>query len=139
MCGSCEPERRTRSSGRCETRTVLVVDDDPDLTAVAGAYLGRLDGVSVETGTDPRETLGRVDGSVDCVVSDYEMPGMDGLELLAAVRDVRPDLPFVLFTGTAEAGVAERARERGAQFVRKGPSADGFDGLLAAVEAALED
>ncbi|WP_436929867.1 response regulator [Halosimplex halobium] len=139
MCASRESSPLHRSAGCCETPTVLVVDDDPDLTALAGAYLGRIDDVSVRTATDPDDALDRVDDAVDCVVSDYEMPGMDGLALLDAVRTAHPDVDLILFSGSEAEGLAERARERDARYVRKGPSNGGFDDLVDAVETALDD
>ncbi|WP_436925215.1 response regulator [Halosimplex amylolyticum] len=118
---------------------MLVVDDNPELTALVGAYLGRLDDVSVLTETDPQAALAQLDETVDCVVCDYEMPEMDGVDVLEAVRERYPDLPFILFTVANEYAVAERARERGAEFVRKGPAADGFEQLTETVERKLGD
>ena len=46
---------------------------------------------------------------VDCIISGYRMPGMDGLELLEAVRERDSTVPFVLFTGTGNERVASRA------------------------------
>lgn len=40
---------------------------------------------------------------IDCVVSDYDMPGYDGVELFHLVREMRKDLLFILFTGRLEA------------------------------------
>jgi len=111
MCASSESTTLYRSTGRCDQRTVLVVDDDPKLTAVTSAYLGRLDDVAVEARADPEAALARLDETVDCVVSDYEMPEMDGLDVLATVRRDHPGMPVILFSGTDEAGVAERARD----------------------------
>ena len=139
MCASRDSGPLHRSAGCCETHTVLVVDDDPDLTALAGAYLGRVDDVSVRTAGGADEALARVDDSVDCVVSDYEMPGMDGLALLEAVGAAHPTVDLVLFSGSEEDGLAERARERDAAFVRKGAAAGGFDDLVDAVESTLDD
>lgn len=139
MCASSDSGPVFRSTSRCETRTVLVVDDNPELTALVGAYLGQLDRVSVRTETDPREALDQLDERVDCVVCDYEMPEMDGVAVLDAVRERYPDMPFVLFTVANEYRVADQVRERGARFVRKGPAADGFDQLTEVVEGELDD
>jgi CheY-like chemotaxis protein len=107
---------------------VLVVDDDPDVTALVRAHITRLDDdLAVETVTNTRDAVDRVsEGDVDCVVSDYEMPRLTGLELLAAVREERGDLPFVMFTGKGDEEVARRARDRGATYVRKHKAGDGF-------------
>jgi PAS domain S-box-containing protein len=50
---------------------------------------------------------------VDCLVSDYDMPGTDGIELLETVRAAYPDLPFVLFTGKGSEEIASRAISAG--------------------------
>ncbi len=117
---------------------MLAVDDDPELTALVGAYLSRLDDVSVLTETDPQEALARLDEAIDCVVCDYDMVEMDGIAVLDTVRDRYPDLPFVLFTATDDERIAERARERDAAFVHKNGAATTFDRLVGAVESALD-
>lgn len=138
MCASSDSTPLSQSTSRCETRTVLVVDDDPELTALTGAYLGQLENVSVRTSSDPREALRLVDDGVDCVVSDFQMPECDGLTLFETVRSTHPNLPLVLFTVMRDDRIAERARELGATYVRKGPTSDGFEGLLGAVERKLD-
>ena len=72
---------------------MLHVDDDPSLVDVAATFLEREEPrLDVETETEPAAALDRiVDGDVDCVVSDYDMPRMDGLELFEAAREERPD------------------------------------------------
>ncbi|MFC7197060.1 response regulator [Halosimplex aquaticum] len=69
------------------------MDDSSELTALVGAYLGRLSDVSVRTETDPRAALAQLDERVDCVVCDYEMPEMDGFAVLrpsaSAIRTCR--------------------------------------------------
>lgn len=58
---------------------------------------------------------------IDCIIGDYQMPGMDGIELLRAVRAEFPDLPFVLFTGKGSGAIASEAISAGAtSHVRKG-------------------
>ncbi len=100
---------------------LLYVDDDRAYLETARAFLEREYGdLSVDGVTDPETALSRLD-DVDCVVSDYEMPGMDGLELLRAVRAARPRLPFVLFTGRGGAAVERAAYEAGVtDYLRKG-------------------
>jgi len=59
----------------------LLVDDDPDFPVTAAALLGREDGrFAVETAMSADEGLDRLDGGVDGVISDYEMPGRTGVE-----------------------------------------------------------
>jgi len=117
-----------------EVTSILVVDDDAAVAASVGKYLERVDGVVVTVETDPSTALSEFErGGVDLVVSDYEMPGMDGIELLDAVRERDPAVPFVLFTGCGDESVARRARDRDAAYVRKGFSAGGFDRLVECV------
>jgi PAS domain S-box-containing protein len=90
---------------------VLHVDDDPDLTDLVATYLGREDDrLEVETATDAAEGIDRVaDDEFDCVVSDYDMPGRNGIEFLEAVRETSPELPFILYTGKGSEEVASDA------------------------------
>ena len=46
---------------------------------------------------------------VDLVISDYKMPGMDGIEFLVKANELKPDLPRVMFTAYADAELARRA------------------------------
>jgi len=114
--GACE-DGDDGSGGRSRARPidVLHVEDDEAFAELAATYLERDDGgrpLSVTTVADPEVALDHVDAA-DCVVSDYDMPGMDGLELLAAVREADPDLPFVLFTGKGSEGTASDAISAG--------------------------
>ncbi len=65
---------------------VLHVDDDPSITELTGTFLERKDDrISVETATSATEGLETVDNPdrlrpPDCIVSDYDMPGMDGID-----------------------------------------------------------
>jgi PAS domain S-box-containing protein len=98
------------------------VDDDEAFCELAARHLERADGsLSVETETDPTRVLDRLaDGSFDAVVSDYEMPALDGIALLRAVRERHGDLPFLLFTGTGDESVASEAIAAGVtDYLRK--------------------
>ena len=91
--------------------TVLHVDDDPEFVDLAATFLEREDDAfTVRTATSAAAGVDYLDANdVDCIVSDYDMPGRDGLAFLDAVREDHPDLPFVLFTGTGSEEIASRA------------------------------
>ena len=95
---------------------VLHVDDDPDFVALSATLVEREDDrIDVETATSAREGLERIAaGEFDCVVSDYDMPGQDGIEFLGAVREEHSELPFVLYTGKGSEEVAADAISAGA-------------------------
>jgi len=103
------------TAGDGEPITILHVDDDPDFADLTAEFLEREDDrFEVLTETRARDALERLESTaVDCLVSDYRMPGMDGLELLEAVRERRPELPFVLFTGEGSESVAGEAISAG--------------------------
>jgi len=120
---------------------VLHVDDDPALLDIVATFLERADDrIRVTTETDPTEALGRVDEeSFDCVVSDYEMPQMSGLDLLRSLRASEPSLPFFLFTGVDDASVAVEAIESGAQdCYRKRTGTDHYRVLAARIVRTVE-
>ncbi|WP_436923526.1 response regulator [Halosimplex amylolyticum] len=94
---------------------VLCVDDHPDAIAVTEEFLARelpsADVRGVTTATEALEVL--AEDRIDCVVSDYEMPDVDGLELLRTIRADRPDLPFILFTARGSEEIASEAISEG--------------------------
>ncbi|MFB6087448.1 MAG: response regulator [Haloarculaceae archaeon] len=103
---------------------VLVVDDDPGIRDFVKAVLTEADGFEVTLATGPNQAIERLDGT-DCVVSDYEMPGRDGLDLLADVRDRKPGVPFVLYSSTTEPEVVSALHEREwTSFIAKNGAAD---------------
>jgi PAS domain S-box-containing protein len=90
---------------------ILYVDDDPFVTDLTGMCLEREDDrFAVEIATRADEGLQHVNYRLpDCVVSDYDMPGMDGIEFLQAVRAEYPHLPFILYTAKGNEAVASEA------------------------------
>jgi CheY-like chemotaxis protein len=79
--------------------SVVHVDDDPGIVELTEAYLERhSDQLTVTPVTSVSAAIECVSDETDCVISDYEMPEMDGIELLGVIREAYPDLPCILFT-----------------------------------------
>jgi DNA-binding response OmpR family regulator len=96
---------------------VLYVDDEQGLLEIAKLYLEDHSDVQVDTEQCSVNAPGRIAaGSYDAIVSDYQMPGMDGLELLKALRASGDHTPFILFTGRGREEVAIEALNSGADF-----------------------
>jgi DNA-binding NtrC family response regulator len=103
------------------TATIVCVDDDEDMLASVVRTLRRPD-LEVRSTSDPTDALGWIAiGDVAVVVSDYEMPGMNGVELVAAARALCPDTVRVLLTGVGTMDPAIDGINRGEVFryVRK--------------------
>ena len=97
--------------------SLLYVDDEPDLLDLCKLFLEREGEFSVVTVTSAREGLKILaEGMIDAIVSDYQMPGMDGIDFLKQVRSEYKDIPFILFTGKGREEVVIEAIENGADF-----------------------
>lgn len=91
-------EHRGAASGHLRGKTVLVVDDDPDICSSMAAILAA-EGCDILTSPSGVEALRLIAGrDVDIVLTDVCMPDMDGYELFAEIRDRHPELPVVLMT-----------------------------------------
>ncbi|WP_256301517.1 PAS domain-containing response regulator [Haloarchaeobius salinus] len=123
------------------TIRVLHVDDDDALLELTKTMLEREgEDITVESAHSGSQALSclRENGRVDCIVSDYEMPDRDGLELLETVRESHPDLPFVLFTGKGSEAIASRALSAGAtEYLQKGAGTDQYAVLANRIENAV--
>lgn len=92
-----------RSDGRPDETSgkpiVLLVDDEPRVLSALSRGLRR-EGVAIETAANGRAALERITaGSISLVISDQKMPGMQGIELLSAVRQRSPETARILLTG----------------------------------------
>jgi PAS domain S-box-containing protein len=120
---------------------VLHVDDEPALTELVAEMLKREDDrFAVETATSADEGLQRIsNGPPDCVVSDHDMPGQNGIEFLETVREEYPDLPFILYTGKGSEEVASNALSAGAtDYLQKGSGTDQYKLLANRIQNAVE-
>ncbi|MDH7510085.1 MAG: PAS domain S-box protein [Methanolinea sp.] len=102
--------------------SVLCVDDDASLLDITRIYLEKTGDFTVDTAESAIIALKKIkDNSYDAIVSDYQMPGMDGIAFLTLLRREYPDMPFLIFTGKGRDEVIIRAFERGADFyIQKG-------------------
>jgi two-component system NtrC family response regulator len=119
-----------------EPRTILLIDDDESLRRVM-EYNLREDGYRVATAADGRSGLDRFQAqAVDLVLTDVRMPEMDGMEVLARLRTMQPDLPVIVLTAHGTIDSAVEAIKVGAfDYLTKPFSREQ---LLTAVRKALE-
>ena len=103
---------------------ILVVDDEPDVEALfrqqfrremrAGRFV-------MDFASSAMQALQRIENDDDAtlilLLSDINMPGMTGLELLPRVKAVRPDLPIIMITAYGDPATLRRAKEGGADGV----------------------
>ena len=101
---------------------VLYVDDEEDLLCLAKEFLSQnpdLEIITAESVPDARSIL--AEREIDVVVSDYQMPGEDGLVFLRTLRKTGIDIPFILFSGRGREEVVISALNYGADFyIKKG-------------------
>ena len=110
-------ENTLQPSLQQRSRHVIYVDDDQALVFLVQRLLRRR-GYQVSGFTDPREAAAvlRADPQkFDLLVTDYNMPGYSGVDLLREVRDIRPDLPVALASGHVTAEIEQNARAAGAR------------------------
>jgi len=97
--------------------SLLYVDDEQDLLEIGKLFLESTGDFSVTTVLSGDEALLQLaHHTFDAVVSDYQMPEMDGLELLKCVRKRYGTLPFILFTGKGREEIVVEAINNGADF-----------------------
>ena len=95
---------------------ILVADDSPVERRLVGALLTRqiadVKITYVSDGLQALEELGK--GSYDAIVTDFQMPNLDGLELVEKAASLCPGMPVVVITGCGSEAMAVRALEAGA-------------------------
>lgn len=116
---------------------VLVVDGAAEAFADRLARAGDpLEVDAAETASAALDRLGERD--VDCIVAGYELPGMDGLALLRAVRAERPALPFILCPRDGSEALAAEAIDAGVtNYVRRDGEPERLATLVERIDAAV--
>lgn len=118
---------------------ILYVDDDPGLARLVQKGLERR-GYAVETAGDGRSGVERLKaGGIDVVALDHNMPEQNGLETLAAIREIPDPPPAIYVTGSQESSVAVAALKAGASDYVIKSIGDEFISLLAAsIDQAMQ-
>jgi len=94
---------------------VLLVDDDAGLLSVAKECLEAQGGFGVDTALSVEEAIEKLENEKhDAIISDYQMPGKDGLQFLKELRSKGNEIPFIIFTGKGREEVAIKALNLGA-------------------------
>jgi len=103
------------------TVMVLVVDDEPDVEALFRQQFRRdlrAQRFVMDFANSAAEALARVAANIGqsliLILSDINMPGMTGLEMLPKVRQIRPDVPVIMITAYGDADTRRKALDSGA-------------------------
>ncbi|OGG44703.1 MAG: hypothetical protein A3F84_28785 [Candidatus Handelsmanbacteria bacterium RIFCSPLOWO2_12_FULL_64_10] len=114
---------------------ILMADDDPTVLKTVGTFLSAR-GHRVRTASDGSEALRLMaEETPDLVISDIQMPGMDGIAFLKAIRGQFPDLPVILMTGYATVETAVAAlRNRAYDYLKKPVQLEELQACIARVE-----
>ncbi|MGA2104271.1 PAS domain S-box protein [Methanoregula sp.] len=105
--------------------SVLYVDDESNVLEVTKLYLEVTGEFSVDTKQSVKDGLDALKNKeYNAVISDFQMPGTDGIEFLKIVRSTFGNIPFILFTGKGREDVAIQALDNGVDFyIQKGDDA----------------
>jgi len=96
---------------------ILCVDDEPALLELCKLYLERDGHYNVDTALSASSALDLLKkNQYQAIISDYQMPEMDGIELLKTVRGSGSDIPFIIFTGKGREDVVIEALNEGADY-----------------------
>jgi PAS domain S-box-containing protein len=101
---------------------VLLVDDEQELLDIASEFLMDSGEIEVDVSLNADEALERMkENHYDVIVSDYQMPGNDGIAFLKVLRERNDRIPFILFTGKGREEVVIEAINNGADhYLQKG-------------------
>ncbi|HUU74591.1 MAG TPA: response regulator, partial [Methanoregulaceae archaeon] len=97
--------------------SVLYIDDEPKLLEIGKLFLEISHELSLDTKTSAQDGLQAMKlHHYDAIVSDYQMPKINGIEFLKEVRSIYGDIPFIIFTGKGREEVVIEALNNGADF-----------------------
>ena len=122
---------------------ILVVDDEPDVEVLFRQQFrrdlstGRFVMEFAQSAPAALQRIGDAQGvSLILILSDINMPGMTGLELLPKAKALRPDVPVIMITAYGDAETKRRALEDGAEALLTKPI--DFEALRAEIDTRIE-
>lgn len=120
--------------------TILIVDDSKLARIVATKALTQLkpDWTRVEANSGAEALERFAEGDIDVVLIDFNMTGMDGLELATQLRAKDPKMPIAIITANIQDEVIARARALDATFVPKPVTVDGLEGFVSGASLRLK-
>jgi two-component system nitrogen regulation response regulator NtrX len=123
-------------TGSMAAPKILIVDDERAIRRSLQEIL-EMEGFAVEEAVDGADAIQKIkDGAHDLILCDIKMPKADGLEVLAAAKEARPDVPFILISGHGTIETAVDAVKNGAfDYIAKPPD---LNRLLITVRNAVE-
>lgn len=93
---------------------VMVIDDDSECRESLNSAL-RLNGFEVRSFQSPRRALREYNPqAIDAVITDYHLPGMNGMDILKAIHRKKSDTPVIIISGEPEKDIASRSLQYGA-------------------------
>jgi len=133
----CGDDRSVRDRHRC--RDTARLREPPPFTPV-GHIEREHDDISVTTATSALEAVAAVRAeSFDCIVSDYQMPAISGLDFLTAIREEDTTIPFIVFTAKGSEEIASKAIATGVtDYVQKTAEADQYRTLADRIRRAVD-
>jgi DNA-binding NtrC family response regulator len=93
---------------------ILIIDDEMDMLMLLRMIIEDNTEYRVETTNSPSESLKLFrEKEIDLVITDLKMPGMDGLELFAELKELKPEVPVIIITAYGSNEVAASALKQG--------------------------
>jgi CheY-like chemotaxis protein len=118
---------------------VLYVDDEENPLVIAKTYLERIEPkMLVNVLSSPEEALKIID-SYHCIITDYKMPKMDGLEFAEKIRE-KSKVPIILYTAWGNEELFEKAKKSGIdECVSKGYDRNHYEELVKQIKALIKN
>lgn len=117
----------------------MLIDDDQDCLDLNEAMMGMEGLFNIKTTTEQEEVIDKVEsGWADAVVSDYDMPGKNGVELLEDVEEIDDELPYMLLTGREREEFSEEDLEKVTRYYQKDGKPETYEEIAHTVANKVE-